>query len=70
MSDDKTKLAALLRDRAARVRAAAEDLARGADASARPDQEPLLRIQARILRDGAARLEDEALAVQPVSGNA
>jgi hypothetical protein len=67
MSDEDSHLAKVLRERAARVRAAGEALERGAATS---DQERLLRLQARILLDGAAQLEDEALAAEPVGGHA
>lgn len=70
MVDDKQAAAAALRQRAARVRAAAEALSERVRASPPSPQEDLLRIQAAILNDGAAELEDQALIIEPAKGRA
>ena len=66
IADDARK-AADLRARAARVRALSAQLAAAVPTS---DQGRYLALQAEMLRAGAARIEDEALAVEPAAGEA
>lgn len=68
--DDDVRKARALRAGAVRVRGAAEALADRADALPRSLQRRLLKLQAGILRDGAADLDDKALALEPARGEA
>jgi len=69
-ADDDLRKAAALRVGAARVRGAAAALSDRADALPRSLQRRLLKLQAGILRDGAADLDDKALALEPAQGEA
>ena len=68
MVDEDTRVAAALRARAARIRAAAQALADRAGELPPSDQQGFLRLQAGMLSEGAARLDDQALEIEPVAG--
>lgn len=59
-----------LRAGALRVRGAADALSRRAEQLGRSTMRRLLRLQAGILREGAATLEERALEVDPAKGRA
>jgi hypothetical protein len=59
-----------LRVAAVRVRSAADALRDRADQLDRSTMRRLLKLQAGILQEGAATLEQRALAVDPVKGRA
>ena len=70
MIEDDTRKAAELRASAARVRGAADALKTRADTLPRSFQRRLLKLQAGILREGAADLDDKALEIEPARGEA
>ena len=70
MKDDPANLASQLRAGAKRVRGAADLLDQGAVKLPRSTQRRLLRLQAQILKAGAADLEDKALYIEPAKGHA
>jgi hypothetical protein len=70
LTKDPAKLAAELRAGAVRVRGAADALDGRAAELPRSMQRRLLRLQAGILKEGAATLDDRALEVEPVKGHA
>jgi len=68
MTDDPTKTAAQLRAGAARLRNASKALEGRANELPRSFQRRLLKLQAGILREGAATVDDRALEVDPAQG--
>lgn len=70
MVKEDARKAAELRAGAARVRSAADALKDRADALPRSFQRRLLKLQAGILREGAANLDDKALEIEPARGEA
>jgi hypothetical protein len=68
MVDEDARAAAALRARAARIRDAARALAARAGDMPQDDQAGFLRLQAGMLSEGAARLDDQALAIEPAVG--
>lgn len=70
MTNDPAKLAIQLREGAERVLRGAGALDARANELPRSTQRRLLKIQAKILREGASELRDRALAVDPPRGRA
>ena len=68
MADDPEKLAARLRSGAERILGGADALEHRAEELPQSLQRHMLKLQADILREGAAELKDRALAVQPPAG--
>jgi hypothetical protein len=70
LSEDPVKTARQMRAGAARVRGGAAALEARAEELPRSFQRRLLKLEAEILRDGAATMETRALEVEPAKGSA
>ena len=70
MADDPEKFAIRLRAGADRILGGAKALDGRAAQLPKSLQRHMLKLQAEILREGAAELKDRALAVQPTTGRA